>query len=383
MKNKMKNNTNYCIYPLAFLLLLLNGCISSGGDTNEVKDKIAVVSNQVEFTTQQAKNLPIELSDLVESPFVKTIQATGQVKVSPENSFAITFPIAGNISWLKSGLLSGVSVVKGEKLAEIYSLEAIRLQEEFQVLRVQQKRALAEKERQKKLSNLDATSQKVQQEVEEAFEMNQVRMASLKVQLMALGLKEKDLMSGQIARQLPVISPINGTLVEVLVEGGGKVSEMSSLFQLAKVDQEIVVCKLHQEDVQRINIGQLVHFPAYPEWVGSVFQIGAIANEQNQTVDVFVKVNNKASVRLDQRLQVEIQAISKRATSLPISAIQTSDTGEKYVWVRFEEKERVLFKQIPVKIGDDNGKWIEILSPTDLKNVVVNGAIYLVTDSEE
>ncbi len=382
MTNKMKNNTNYCIYPLVFLILLLNGCTSSG-DTKEVKDKVAVVNNQVEFTTQQAKNLPIELSDLVESPFVKTIQATGQVKVSPENSLAITFPIAGNISWLKSGLLSGVSVVKGEKLAEIYSLEAIRLQEEFQVLRVQQKRASAEKERQKKLSNLDATSQKVQQEVEEAFEMNQVRMASLKVQLLALGLKEKDLMSGQIVRQLPVISPINGTLVEVLVQGGGKVSEMSSLFQLAKVDQEIVVCKLHQEDVQRIKIGQLVHFPAYPEWVGSVFQVGAIANEQNQTVDVFVKVNNKTSVRLDQRLQVEIQATSKRATSLPISAIQTSDTGEKYVWVRFEEKERVLFKQIPVKIGDDNGKWIEVLSPTNLKNVVVNGAIYLVTDSEE
>lgn len=381
MINQMKNNTNHCRYTIIFLLFLLNGCTSSV-DTNEVKDKV-VVSNQVEFTPQQAQNLPIELSNLIESPFEKIIQATGQVKVSPENSLVITFPISGNISWLKSGLLSGVSVVKGEKLAEMYSLEAIRLQEEFQVLRVQQKRALAEKERQKKLSNVDATSQKMQQEVEETFEMNQVRIASLKVQLMAMGLKEKDLMSSRIVRQLPIISPIDGTLVEVFVQVGGKVTEMGSLFQLAKVNQGMVVCKLHQEDVQKIKVGQPVYFPAYPSWVGSVLQVGAIADEQNQTVDVFVKVNDMTAARLEQRLQVEIRVVSKQVTSLPITAIQTSDAGEKFVWVQFEEKERVLFKQIPVKIGDDNGKWVEVLSPTSLKNVVVNGAIYLVTEGEE
>lgn len=377
----MKNNHRVSIVYFIVLVFALGSC--STPEVAEAEKQVEVQKNEVEFTGKQAENLPLELTDLTESSFEKTIQATGQIKVSPENSIAITFPISGNITWLKKGLLSGSLVNKGERLAEIYSLEAIRLQEEFQVLRVQQKRVLAEKERQKKLASAEATSQKIRQEVEENYEMNQIRLSSIKAQLVAIGLGEKELMSGQIIRQLPVRSPISGTLVQVLVQVGGKVAEMESLFQLAEVKKGMIVCKLHQEDVQNIQIGQGVHFPKYPSWSGRIEQIGAIADEQNQTVDVYVRVNGMQNIQLDQRLQVEIQTMTKRANTLPTSAIQTSESGEKFVWVKYQEKDRVVFKQIPVKIGETNGSRVVVLSPAVLEKVVSTGAIYLVTEREE
>lgn len=379
----MKNNNRYSFLVCILILsMLLPGC-GSKEEVVEEEKSIKVDKKQVEFTAKQVENLPIDLTNLVASSFEKVTQATGQVSVDPDKSQAISFPISGTISWLKSRLLSGNTVVKGEKLGEIYSLEAIRLQEEFQIVRIQQKRAFAEKERQAKLASADATSQKVRQEVEEMYEMNRVRLSSLQSQLMAIGLSEKELQSGQIVRKLPVRSPISGRLVQVFVQVGGKVIEREPLFQLMQTAQKRVICKLHQEDAQQVQLGQKVGFPSYPAWVGVIEQIGATTDERDQTVDVFVRVNSATEIPLNQRLQVEIKTKRKQVNTLPSTAIQTTDQGETYVWVKYKEQNRVVFKQVPVKIGETNGKFTEVISPAILTDVVMNGAIYLVTDSEE
>lgn len=207
----------------------------------------------VQLTPEQAKNAAIETGKPEFQPVITTIKVNGMVDVPPQSLISVSFPLGGYLK--QSHLLPGTSVRKGEVIAVMEDQSYVQLQQDYLMAKARMEYLQVDVERQKSLSEQDATSKKSYQQVQSEYKTQQVIIKALEEKLRIIGIQPEQLQVNAISRTVPVRSPINGYVTKINVNVGKYVNPADVLFELVDPDDIHAALTVFEKDFSFIRKG--------------------------------------------------------------------------------------------------------------------------------
>jgi membrane fusion protein, heavy metal efflux system len=177
-----------------------------------------------------------------------------------------------------------------------------------------------------------------------------------------------------------VVSPIDGTVVEVRKSAGEQVQSGEPMFDIVALDRVWVEAPIFERDLGRITRNAEASFTtsAYPdkEFKGRLIDIGAVIDEQTRAATAVFEVNNPSGeLRLGMQANLRLAAgAATPALLVPKEAVLDNE-GKKIVYVLLSGEE---FERRAVVVGEQYGDKIAILSGVKPgERVVTQGAYQL------
>lgn len=357
----------------------------------------------VELTEAQFKTAGIQLGGLEQRTLSGLIRINGSLSVPPQQLVSVSTPYGGIV--VSTPLLPGQSVRKGQTLAVLENPEFIRLQQDFLETQSQLTFQEQEFERQRELSRENVTAQKTFQQATAQLGTLKARAEGLRQQLALLGVSMSQLEGGKITRQVPVRSPVAGTVTEVRVNRGRYVAANDVLFELVGVGALYAELIVFESDIPKVQIGQRVRlsgvgstaeersgqsWPGQP-WLGQSWpgRIRLINRETrpDRTVRVYASLDNPdVRLRPGTYLRALIETDSAPEPALPEAAIvQNGTQNQVFVFDGKEEHKgetHYRFRPVPIRAGAAEGGYRAVQFGEALEagaQIVVAGAYDLLS----
>lgn len=322
--------------------------------------------SRVVLTDAQISNTPIETMSLSVKNISTMLKINGKIDVPPQNMISVSVPLGG---YLKStDLLPGMKVKKGQVIAVIENPQFIQLQQDYLMAKSKLHFAELDYNRQKKLNQSQASSDKVMQQAQSEMNSQRIMMNTLAEQLQLVNINPGSLTSGSIRKSVPVYSTINGFVSKVNVNIGKFVNPSDVLFELINPNDIHLNLKVYEKDLGMLKIGQ--RFTAYtntqPEkkYDGEIILISKDINADG-TADVhchFEQYDHNLTPGMYMNAEIETQTSFSNA--LPEESIVNFE-GKDYVFV---QEKRQTYKLIPVMLGEAENGFIQIKNFEDFKN---------------
>ena len=179
---------------------------------------------------------------------------------------------------------------------------------------------------------------------------------------------------------VPVVSPIKGEVLQVLVSVGQQVDPGTPLFRVGDLDKVWLIADIYAADLSKVKAGQEAAFTvdAWPgeRFVGEVDQVGSWVEPSARTVELRVIVANP-----DHRLKPGLFAHATIASSdqqgpegilLPASAV-TEIEGKSSVFV---QEAPGVFEVRPVVVGEQMGGEVRLSSGLEAGQPVVTEGVF-------
>jgi cobalt-zinc-cadmium efflux system membrane fusion protein len=322
--------------------------------------------SRVVLTNAQISNTPIETMSLSVKNISTMLKINGKIDVPPQNMISVSVPLGG---YLKStDLLPGMKVKKGQVIAIIENPQFIQLQQDYLMAKSKLHFAELDYNRQKKLNQSQASSDKVMQQAQSEMNSQRIMMNTLAEQLQLVNINPGSLTSGSIRKSVPVYSTINGFVSKVNVNIGKFVNPSDVLFELINPNDIHLNLKVYEKNLGMLKIGQ--RFTAYtntqPEkkYDGEIILISKDINADG-TADVhchFEQYDHNLTPGMYMNAEIETQTSFSNA--LPEESIVNFE-GKDYVFV---QEKRQTYKLIPVMLGEAENGFIQIKNFEDFKN---------------
>ncbi len=355
-----------------FLLAVLASCTNKEVTSTTKADEPQ--ENVVVLTEAQIKNARIQTGKAVTGKMSSILKVSGVVDVPPQNMVSISFPLGG---YLKStNLLEGMRVRKGESIAVMQDQSLIQLQQDFLIAKSKTYFLQKEYERQKLLNVNKSSSDKVVEQTESEYRMQQIMVNSLKEKLRLIGLNPDKISENNISRSINIYSPISGFVSAVNVNIGKFVNPSDILFELVNPNDLHLALTVFEKDIHRIQIGHKIH--AYmannPEKIFEAEVILVSKNlDANRSAIVHCHFEKPEHELLPGMfLNAEIEIISNNAILVPEEAVVRSGDKE-FIFV---DKGNLHFEMIPIQTGNSSNGKIEIshdkINLLELKIITTN-----------
>lgn len=192
----------------------------------------------------------------------------------------------------------------------------------------------------------------------------------------------ESLQPGNPPPRLPLLSPIDGMVMQSHTHIGASVSPDSELFEIVDLGQVYAVARLPEDEAGQLHPGSKARIAvaAVPEqsFAGELIRFGSEANAQSGTLDALFLIDNP-DYRVRPGMRAEFSVIldtRSGALAVPREAVQ-NDGVNRFVFVKDFDLPNAFIKA-PVQIGAQNDERVEIASglfPGDL--VVTRGAYAL------
>lgn len=95
---------------------------------------------------------------------------------------------------------------------------------------------------------------------------------------------------GMASARVPVLAPVDGTIIEKKVSVGDQVTDQTPLFRLANLERVWVMANAFEQDMGRVAVGQpaTVTLKAYPNrtFTGTVTWVSQVLDERTRTLAV-------------------------------------------------------------------------------------------------
>lgn len=229
--------------------------LSACNNATDVKEtaKDSTNENTIVLDSLQIKNAGV-VSTLPQIQNVhNTIKVNGTVDVPPQSLVSVSFPLGG---YLKStDLLPGYPVKKGQVIATMEDQSYVQLQQDYLVAKARMEYLSADVERQKELSDADATSKKNYQLVLSDYKTQQAIIKSLEEKLRIININPQTLTVNNISRMVSVYSPINGYVTKVNVNIGKYVNPSEVMFELVNPDDIHAAITVFEKDITSFKKG--------------------------------------------------------------------------------------------------------------------------------
>jgi cobalt-zinc-cadmium efflux system membrane fusion protein len=377
---------------LLLVAALLFGCCLGAGPAAAQSAK----DDSVRVTADQMHQLSVAKVEL--RPFRLEKFAIGQIAYNEDVSTVVLAPFAGRVTRLVARL--GERVRQGAPLLEIDSPEIVQPQNDFLAAIAAANKARAKlslvtlnEVRNKELYENKAGALKEWQQSQAELDaaQNDLRAATTAVdaarnRLRILGLTADEIEGlqdkGQIKRAVPIISPIEGTVVARKVGPGQYVRNdpPDQLYVVADLSTMWLKAFVPEIDIPFIRVGQdiEVKVTALPgrTFGARVTHVGAVFEATTRRIEVRSEVANPGgALKADMFASFKITtADSVTALAVPLDAvIREGDVAT--VWV---QRDPLLFERRVVRIGIEQDGQVQIrdgLAPGDL--AVARGAIFL------
>jgi Cu(I)/Ag(I) efflux system membrane fusion protein len=245
--------------------------------TSENKEQKNEITVHIEPAVQQ--KIGVKTEKVKRGDLDQTVRTVGYVEYNEESIAHIHLRTEG---WVEQVYVKAVgdSVQKGQLLAEIYSPEIIRAQQDY--VRVLQKDGPA---------------------LSKAAERN----------LLALGMSQRQLnylrKTRKVSQTLKIYSPQEGVVEHMLLRDGMYVTPDDDLISLVNLDTVWIQTNVFERQASWIKTGQpmVAYLNAYPgrEWLGKVDYIYPALDPVTRSLKVRLKVPNKTR-RLKKSMYAEV-----------------------------------------------------------------------------
>lgn len=320
----------------------------------------------VKLTDAQLKNTTIETMPLSEKNISTVLKINGKIDVPPQNLVSVSVPLGGYLK--NTNLLPGMRVNKGQVIAVIENPQFIQLQQDYLMAKSKLHFAELDYNRQKKLNQSQASSDKVMQMAQSEMNSQRIMMNTLAEQLRLVNINSGSLTSGNIRKSVPVYSTINGFVSKVNVNIGKFVNPSDVLFELINPNDIHLNLKVYEKDLQMLKIGQrfTANTNTQPEkkYYGEIILISKDINADG-TADVHCHFEQyDQNLTPGMYMNAEVETETSFSNALPEESIVNFE-GKDYVFV--EEKKQT-YKMIPVTLGEAENGFIQIKNIEDFKN---------------
>ena len=335
------------LYSIIALSLLIVSCKNEVTHTEEEKESHE--ENVVELTEQQLKTIGVKLGHVEKRQLSGTINATGTLKLSPQDRAEVTSLAAGITKRIM--VKEGQTVRRGQTLALVENTEIVALQKDYLVASRQLSLAQQALQRQQDIHAQGAGVDKNLQQAKAEFDMASVTEQGLRLQLEQLGISSRQVAQGHFSNAAPVRSPITGVVGEILVCTGSYLDSETVLMKI--YDNKAIHADLHvfESDIASIHIGQKVTMQLSDQastlLTGTVAFINATLDNESKSASVHINLDNTAASSLLPNMFVSaaIHTGEQTCDAVPDEAIVMS-ANRKFVFVslgsnRFRKQEVV------------------------------------------
>ncbi|TCP66432.1 efflux RND transporter periplasmic adaptor subunit [Baia soyae] len=321
---------------------------------------------------QQGNQKPdVEVTTLQEHTIQESFMTTGTLTPADEEAIFLR-PEQGELKkvWVKVG----DKVSKGDKLVE-YKNPAFTTERDQADLQVKSAELKLKQLNTQKSAGASKGTQPTMPPSGENLDQ-QIQLAKLEV---TQAKKQLDIVKTKIAN-LVVKSKENGVVAQVN-EDNSSPANTKPIVVIATVDKLKIKATISEYDALKIKEGQeaTVKSDAIPDktWKASVSQVGLlpennsagnVPNEKAQAANYPIELylNDQVPMKLGSQVVVNIISSSKKAMSVPQTAIQ-EESSQAYVFV--VESGKAIRK--PVKLGAKDEKMAEVVSGISATDKVI------------
>ncbi len=304
--------------------------MNTSSSTEKISDDEIVLSEEA----YQLGN--IQTSVVEKGTTEKEIHLLGKVQADERNLFSQVSHIPGRIERLYVNF-TGEKVVRGQKIARIYSPELISAQKElFEAIR----------------------SKSIYPEL---YTASRNKLKLWKLSDNQINAIEK---SGSIQEQIDILSDYSGYVMKRNVELGDYLKEGSSLFNIANLNTVWVLFDAYEADIQWIHKNDVIDFniQALPgeSFKGKVTYIDPFVTTSSRVVKVRIEIPNSSNKLLPEMFAngiIKAKLLNaKDALIIPKSAVLW--TGKRaVVYVKVPHEKTISFIYREITLGADLGDF--------------------------
>lgn len=363
------------------LILLLTATLIAGCNKDDKNTVAAPPADPALVTPAPELLAQLKLAPLSTQPVAETLRVAGRIDFDEQRLARIGATITGRVTDIDA--LLGQEVKKGEVLARLNSSELSTQQLAYLRARAQLELNRRNAERAKSLFEADVIGAAELQRRQSEFQISAAETRAASDQLQLLGVTPASIerlgQQGAVNSLTPVVSTLNGHVVERKLAQGQVVQPADALFVVADLSRLWAVAQVPEQQVNQVKVGQSVSIevPALgnEKLVGKLIYVGQTINPETRTVLVRTELDNR-----DGRLKpamlasmlIEARAIERQV--VPASAV-VRENDEDHVFVAQGDGAFLLTK---VKLAPEQGGQRVVLS--GLKGdekLVVDGAFHL------
>lgn len=369
--------------------LFVGSCANSSTSHTPAEESHEYGENEeVELSEAQIKAVDIQMGEMAHVNLGVTLKANGELAVNPQDE-ALIAPLASGLV-KRIMVKEGEYVAKGRVVAYVENLEMLSLQQDYLTAKEDEKSANQELERQQALAKEGAGIKKNLQQAIAAARIATSKVSMLGRQLSLYGISLSAVDGGGLITEVPIISPISGTVTEIMCSTGGFADLQVPLMKV--VNNAAIYCRLNifEKNISDVAPGQKVkiRLTNRPKIVldGEVVALSQAMEPGKKSLAARVKILNGQNNGLMPNIPVIgiITAESSEVEALPDDAIVTSE-GHSYVFAMDKQEEKdgkmvTHFKRIEVIPGIKERGYtqIKLLSPVENSTkFVVKNAFYL------
>lgn len=348
-----------------------------------------VPENEVHLNNAQVRTIGVELGGFTERKMSDFVTATGTLDVPPNSIASVNVPEGGFIRNLKKYVV-GSKIAKGAVIATLENSSFIQKQQEYLEIQSEMIYLNQEMQRQKTLSDANASALKNYQKIQSEYSVKQVRLNGIGQYLKYLGINTENLHSGNITKQVSLISPANGVVSAVNMHNGMFAQPEMELLKIINDEHIHVELEVFEKDLSKVKIGQKVTFTVASNpsetYEATIYLISPTFEMDKKTVHVHAHLAGKKP-NFIQGAFVNAQIWQNEATvmCLPEKAVVMAD-DIAYIFVQKQKApSEIQYLRIPVQVKQKKDGWVSLnimeeIPPNRNDKIVLNQAFYLIAE---
>ncbi|HRH34724.1 MAG TPA: efflux RND transporter periplasmic adaptor subunit, partial [Catalimonadaceae bacterium] len=291
------------------------------------------------------------------------LEVNGILDVPPQNMVSISTMMGGFV--LRTKLLQGLAVAKGEELVVLQNPEYIALQQDYLANKSKLQFLETETSRQSELSAEKVTATKIYQQSLSELNSLKAMQAGLKERLKLLGFDLAQIDKGRVSSELVIRSPITGNVTQVGINLGKYVQPQDLICEIVNTTHLHAELTVFEQDLPKIKVGQHIHFNLInePEKIRTA-HLYLINKKMNpdRTVRVHAHLDEEDKGLIpNQILKAKIETSEAEMDVLPEESIVDLH-GRHYVFALMgkDRNGNDLFKKVEVKPGISQNGFTQI-----------------------
>lgn len=322
---------------------------------------------EVELKESQAREAGIKIYTVNPSDnFSSIIKTTGKVSSNNTDKKIIVAPTSGVVNLIATNLVDGVAVSKGKVLLSI-STSKIEGGDYMEKTAARYNAAKSDYDRANTLIGDKLISQT-------DYNAIQLTYTTVKAEYEALSSK-----SGK--NGVRVTSPIGGYLTELLVKDGEYVDAGTAIAIVSAGNKSLLTAYVSERYYGRLkNIKGANFKTAYNNNVydiedlgGKMVAYGKGENDESYLIPVTFEFKSNSEILPGSFVEVFLkESTHAGAIKIPLSAI----TEEQNVYYVYTHRGAQLYRKNEVKLGNNDGKFVEVLSGIKAGDRVVSSGTY-------
>lgn len=147
--------------------------------------------------------------------------------------------------------------------------------------------------------------------------------------------EERFISAKKLYRAMPVVSPVNGTVLSKNIEAGSNVSVKQPLIEIADMSKLIIRSAVSEEYVSKIKTGQMVNVNLSDKTIKgkiSIITPGLRLESRTASIEILIPVDETIKPGMSASLDIVIES-KNNALAIPQDAMVVKPNGDKFVFI--------------------------------------------------